>query len=100
MPQAFIAHLRLKNGSVQCNDDLCRTNTGILIDVLCDKCTKLLKSGKIPNRPYRCETRLVFGRDQDSVTRVVLKGFDDHTVEQVDFHSMERLIVDNAERSK
>lgn len=100
MPQSFIAHIRIKNLNTHCTDEKCTTNTGVLIDPLCNKCTKLFKSGKAPTRLYRCETRLVFGRDEDSVARVVLKGFDDHTVEQADFHSIERLIVDNAERSR
>jgi hypothetical protein len=59
-----------------------------------------LKNPDGSEREFRCETRLVFGRDEDAAARVVLKGFDDHTVEQADFNSMERLIVDNAERSR
>ena len=51
-------------------------------------------------RENRCEVRLVFSRDQDAAARVVLKDINDHTVEQVDFYSMERLITENVERSK
>jgi hypothetical protein len=59
-----------------------------------------LKNPEGSTRENRCEIRLVFGKDEDSVARVVLKGIEDHTVEQADFNSIERLIVDNAERSR
>lgn len=59
-----------------------------------------LKNPEGTKRPHRCEVRLVFGRDGDSAAQVALKGVDEHTVDQADVHSIEQLIVDNAERSR
>ena len=97
MPQAFIAHIRLKNVNVECADEKCRSNTNVLIDPFCPKCAKARES---VSRKNRCELQLVFARDIPAAARVALMGIDDHTVEQTDVHSIEKLIVDNAERSR